>query len=132
MDLDISASPDYHISIYFFDVLYTSSMLSPTTTSTPSEGQGCHVPILIVNPLHTDVTLYKPGTQMAKASPVEGLMVAPVGEAPSSSPKAPEVLSRKSIMAKEKIVVYTIYSIRIVCARDCDVIIFVCLEAKYC
>ena len=56
------------------------------------------MPILIVNPLPTDVTLYK-GTRLAKASPVEGLMVAPVGESvPSSREDAPDVSPRKSIM----------------------------------
>ena len=49
------------------------------------------------------VTLYK-GTQLAKASPVEGLMVAPVGESiPSSRKDAPDVSPRKSIMLQEMV-----------------------------
>ena len=52
-------------------------------TSTPT-GQGGYVPILIVNPLPTDVTIYK-GTRVATASPLETMMVAPVGEVPNNS-----------------------------------------------
>ena len=65
-----------------------------------AEGQRGHVPILVVNPLPTDVTLYK-GTRVAKAGPVESLMVAPVSE--SIQGIAPEVSPPKSIMLQEMV-----------------------------
>ena len=71
-------------------------------TSTPT-GQGGYVPILIVNPLPTDVTIYE-GTRVAKASPVESMMVAPVGEVPSRwSPTVPQVSSQKNIMLQKMV-----------------------------
>ena len=61
------------------------------------------MPILIVNPLPTDVTIYK-GIRVAKASPVESMMVAPVGEVPSCcSSNVPHVSSQKNIMLQEMV-----------------------------
>ena len=60
------------------------------------------MPILIVNPLPTDVIIYK-GTWVAKACPVESMMVAPVGEVPSSSSNVPHVLPQKNIMLQEMV-----------------------------
>ena len=70
-------------------------------TSTPTS-QGGYVLILIVNPLPTDVTIYK-GTRVAKASPIESMMVAPVGEVPSSSSNVPHVSPQKHIMLQEMV-----------------------------
>ena len=70
-------------------------------TSTP-KSQGGYVLILIVNPLPTDVTVYK-GTRVAKASPVESMMVAPVGKVPSSSSIVPHVSLQKHIMLQEMV-----------------------------
>ena len=60
------------------------------------------MPILIVNPLPTDVTIYK-GTRVAKACPVESMIVAPVGEVPSSSSNVPHVSPQKHIMLQEMV-----------------------------
>ena len=70
-------------------------------TSTPT-GQGGYVPILIINPLPTDVTIYK-GTRVATASPLESMMVAPVGEVHNNSSNVHHVSSQKNIMLQEMV-----------------------------
>ena len=50
----------------------------------------------------TDVTIYK-GTRVAKASPVESMMVTPVGEVPSSSSNVPHVSPQKHIMLQKMV-----------------------------
>ena len=76
-------------------ILIAGALVNSTPTS-----HGGYVPILIFNPLPTDVTIYK-GMRLAKASPVESMMVAPFGEVPSSSSNVPHVPPQKHIMLQE-------------------------------